>query len=94
MDEHVQVSTEYSGYKREAEVKMHELQEERDQAREELQLAMVAGSVSTDRQNGAKLDIRAVCMHEECSSGPLHTSSAATCCFLPRTAAGHFHGEM
>lgn len=42
----VQVSTEYSSYKREAEVKMEELQHERDQAREELQLAMVAGSVS------------------------------------------------
>ncbi len=42
-----QVSTEYSSYKREAEVKLEELQHERDQAREELQLAMVAGSVSS-----------------------------------------------
>jgi hypothetical protein len=41
-----QVSTEYSSYKREAEVKLEQLEEERDNAREELQLAMVAGSVS------------------------------------------------
>lgn len=42
----MQVSTEYGSFKREAEVKMQELQQDRDQAREELQLAMVAGSVS------------------------------------------------
>jgi hypothetical protein len=41
-----QVSTEYSSFKRDAEVKLGELEHERDQAREELQLAMVAGSVS------------------------------------------------
>ena len=40
-----QVSTEYGSFKRDAEVKLHELQQERDEAREELQLAMVAGSV-------------------------------------------------
>lgn len=40
-----QVSTEYSSFKREAEVKLEELEQERDAAREELQLAMVAGSV-------------------------------------------------
>lgn len=45
----MQVSTEYSSFKREAEVKMQELQQDRDQAREELQLAMVAGSVSRHR---------------------------------------------
>lgn len=45
----LQVSTEYSSFKREAEVKMEELQHERDQAREELQLAMVAGSVRKHR---------------------------------------------
>lgn len=50
----MQVSTEYSSFKRDAEVKMDELQQERDEAREELQLAMVAGSVSSAGQWGAR----------------------------------------
>lgn len=50
-----QVSTEYSSFKRDAEVKLEELEHERNQAREELQLAMVAGSVSHTRHVACSL---------------------------------------
>lgn len=66
-----QVSTEYSGYKREAEVKMEELQHERDQAREELQLAMVAGSVSK-HSAASLLDGLRHAVHTSAACAPQH----------------------